>query len=101
METTYNGWKNHATWITARGIDRKRKHWAEVALKAASPANFTREEQARLDLADQIREYVENHNPLAGRNGMYHDLMSAVISEIDYYGIAENWLEDVEIEVEQ
>ena len=87
METTYNGWTNYETWVTALWIDNERetyemrREWAQENHAAG---------RTTYDLATQIREYLEENC-----------LLGAALSEIDYFEIAENWLEDVDVEVEK
>ena len=98
METTYNGWTNYETWVTALWIDNERetyemrREWAQENHAAG---------RTTYDLATQIREYLEENNPLAGQSSLYYCLLGAALSEIDYFEIAENWLEDVDVEVEK
>lgn len=99
----YNGWKNYETWNVALWIDNDqstynmRSEWAqEIWDESEADRNFTREETAKIALADRIKEFVDDNNPLSSEASMYSDILSAALSEVDYYEIAENWLEDVD-----
>lgn len=99
----YNGWKNYETWAVALWFDNEvhtqsmYQRWAKACWEEAlSDATFTRQQNATLLLSETLKRYVEGCNPLSYRSGMYTDLLGAALSEVDYYEIAENWLEDVE-----
>jgi len=68
-----------------------RREWAQEAWDAAAE-DSKRKEKAVVDLADRLKEWVEDNNPLAGEASMYADLIGAAFSEIDYYEIAEGWI---------
>jgi hypothetical protein len=98
----YNGWKNYETWNVALWIDNEqgthqmRQHWTEDTWNESVATNtFTRLESATAKLADKIKIYVEENNPLDGQASMYNDLLGAAISEVDWHEIASNWLEEI------
>jgi hypothetical protein len=61
---------------------------------------LTRLDSAKNDLADKLKEYVEENNPLAGDSSMYADLLGAALSEVDWYEMAEHYLADIDTEEE-
>lgn len=100
-DTTYNGWTNYETWAVSLWIDNTEYHhlhWREMAQTAWDQATggkiFTRAEQARFSLAEQLKGWVEVLAPNLPPS-MYSDLLNAAISEVDWQEIAENMLEDV------
>ena len=61
------------------------------------PDYFTRSEQARITLADRIKEWVTDDLcalPTRLQASMVADLLGAALSEVDWFEIADNWLSD-------
>jgi hypothetical protein len=107
----YNGWKNYETWNVALWIDNEqgsysqRQEMAQDAWENAEGkrayASQTRLDRAKCLLADSLKDWIEEMNPLADSASLFSDLMSAALGEVDWYEIAENFLEDVDTEEEE
>lgn len=100
---TYNGWTNYETWNVALwlGNDQgSQNYWSEAAQECYDNAeeehSFTRVERATLDLSDRLKSEMEEANPVADQASMWADLMGAALSEVNWYEIAEHYIEDVE-----
>lgn len=98
----YNGWKNYETWNVALWIDNERgsydeaREMARQAWERATTENgLTRKKIAVVRLAEQVREWVNGMNPLAGQASMFTDLLNAALSEVDWHEIAESWISEV------
>lgn len=101
--SSYNGWSNYETWNVALWIDNEpgsHRHARELAQEAWDGARagsvFTREENAAQELAEMLEEWNDGSNPLAGTSSMFADLLSSALSEVDWYEIAENFLDDID-----
>jgi hypothetical protein len=104
-ETKFNGWTNHVTWAIALWLDNEQGsylYWREQAeehWKNAANCNqvirevWTREEAAKFNLADQLRDEIRDNSPLQEAS-MYSDLLTSALDEINWQEIAGNWLED-------
>lgn len=90
MKEEYNGWKNYETWNVALWLDNDQGS-QEMVLDMAR--NVKDSETATVDLADQLKDMVEENNPLNDQSSMYTDLLNAAISEVDFMEIANNYLE--------
>jgi|SRR5665213_3375087 len=104
-DKTYNGWTNYETWNVALWIDNEPGTYEtrrEMAVQAWEDAETrrgyesqTRQDSAKYLLSERLREWVEEMAPNLGAS-MFSDLLSAALSEVNWYEIAENWLEEVE-----
>lgn len=101
----YNGWANYETWNVALWIDneqgsyRARQKMAEDAWKTTeykrTYSSQTREDSAKCLLADSLKDWIEEMAPDLGAS-MFADLLNAALGEVDWYEMADNFLEDVE-----
>jgi len=94
----YNGWTNYETWLAALWIDNDGygEELREQAEKLLS-GNDGAKDYARNELLATIKSYIEEFTPEMP-NSMYADLLSAALSEINYYEIAEHYVEDAAAE---
>lgn len=97
----YNGWTNYETWLVKLWIDNgqgEHEYWQEQAqevFEAASPSEiFTKSQQARYALAKMLRIETENNTPTV--EGLYADLITAALCEVEWREIANALLEDAE-----
>ncbi len=99
----YNGWNNYETWNVALWIDNEQGSYSErcdLAQIAWDDTDISesledRTSAAVSSLAKYLELLVEEMRPDLGAS-MFSDLLSAALSEVDWYEIAENFLEDVD-----
>jgi hypothetical protein len=103
----YNGWSNYETWNLALWIGNEQgsdSYWREVAEEAYREAEVdgsrTRREVAAYEIAERLKAETEEGAPDIG-NSFYSDILGAAMSEVNYYEIAENWLEDVASDIDK
>ena len=101
-EKEYNGWTNYETWLTNlwlsndEGIYARCRAISEDTFAAAtSSPTLTRLERYRLDFADAMKELVIEGNPLVDSAGLYCDLLTGALREVNWREIAANMFEDV------
>jgi hypothetical protein len=106
----YNGHANYETWAMSMHLDGNYDgegtyhHFQELAQEHYDSAEATsyasRDDNARRGLADALKEAMDDGCNLIGQCSVYSDLMSAALSEVNWYDLAENLLENVEKEEE-
>lgn len=85
-EEGYQGWKNYSTWAIALWIDNEQGLQEEVK-QMVKELNF---EQS--DIAESIKDIVEEMNPLKDEPSMFADLLQSAIDDADFYEIAEHFI---------
>lgn len=99
---SYNGWKNYETWNIALWIDNDHGSYLQAREMAQEVFNEedgtaeARKESGTRTLASNLKDWIEEQNPLASDSSMWSDLVSAALSEVDWYEIAEHYLSDVD-----
>jgi hypothetical protein len=94
-DKTYNGWTNYETWLVKLWIDNEYadySYWRGEAEAEARGNNKTGH------LADQLKDSFEEAQPQL--TGMWLDMLNAAMSEVNWYEIAENLLEEFREESE-
>ncbi|MFO0888217.1 MAG: hypothetical protein U0790_03615 [Isosphaeraceae bacterium] len=89
----YNGWANYETWAVKLWFDNEEatyRNWMERARSWKG-----REDDVR-QFAEELEENVREVNPLSEESSLFADLLSAALSEVDWFEIAESYLEEVE-----
>lgn len=101
---TYNGFANYETWTVSlwMGNDRRSyEYFRELARQIRDGSNMvtallTKEKNDAVTLADTLRTEFEAGSPVRGESTVYADLLNAALSEVDWYEIAEELLNDIE-----
>ena len=106
----YNGHANYETWAMSMHLDgnydgegtyHRYQAMAQEHYDSATATRYaSRDDNARRSLADALKDEMEEGCDLIGQCSVYSDLMSAALSEVNWYDLAENLLENVEKEEE-
>ena len=103
MDTKYNGWTNYETWNVALWFDNNQgtySFWTEQAQACFNDAEanktFTKAERAKLALSKQMQAEVEENTPTV--TGMYADLLNASLGSVNWYEVAEHYIDEVDKE---
>lgn len=111
-ETKYNGWSNYETWAVNlwmsndAGSDEYFREMAqevfdesEEELRHDDTVLFSRDEIATRVLSDRLKEHFEEQqSELTGVTGVFADLLTAALGEVDWSEIAEHYIADVDKE---
>lgn len=109
----YTGWTNYETWAVNLWIgndegshhywdETTRTIWETVTSQARLDTPFTASEQARLDLAETLKDDLEENLPAdidqAVHGTMYADLLNAALDRVEWMEIADGLLEACELD---
>lgn len=91
---TYNGWTNYETWCVHLWLSNEEgsyRYWREEAERHQR----RNRDDARNILARQLKSELEEASPLEEAS-LFSDLLNAALSEVDWYEVADAFLEDLE-----
>ena len=86
-DTTYNGWTNYATWRVNLEVFDGCNIRDLFAIRVAKP----------VELAAELREYVEQMIEETTQAGLGRDYALAFLSDVNWHEIANNLLVDLEM----
>ncbi len=86
-ESGYNGWGNYQTWRVALALGNEERY-ADLRKQAESAAAE--------ELGEALKARFIAESPLAGRPGLYADLLDEALCAVDWQEIAERLRDDVE-----
>ena len=107
-EDTYNGWTNYETWAVNLWLendkrtweywwDEARRHWAEAPeCEQVKAGTWTIEQAARFNFVDQLKDELEEGSPITEAS-LYSDLLNAALSKVNWYEVAEAFLDGIEM----
>jgi len=104
---TYNGARNYETWIVHLWLSNDHftyAYWWHNACdewrNAKATDILTREQVACDHLAARLKVEIEEHTPRRDTD-LYADLLTAALSRVDWYEVAEAFLEGIPDEEEE
>jgi hypothetical protein len=89
IEKEYNGYTNYETWLVSLWIDND-----ECTCDLIH--NIIRHSKDVYEASEELKEYVEENNPLADTANLFTDLLNSALSEVDYADIIRSHTEEEE-----
>jgi hypothetical protein len=92
MSETHNGWTNYETWVVALWMDNDQWSYTE-AREWAREALHEHDTAPTIHLADVLKDEHTCRAP--DLEGVYSDLLTASLGEVNWFEIAANLIEEV------
>ena len=103
VDSSYNGWSNYETWVVNLWLGNDEGSYNTCRAlaqrcfeEAVADQVLSRKERACYQLANSLKEMIEDGNPLASDASVYADLINASMSEVNWKEIANSFLEETE-----
>lgn len=97
MSEGYNGWSNYETWLVKLWMDNDAgsyHYWQERTQEIADASDD--DDSTAREIADSLKEEHEQQAEELGipTSGVFSDLMTAALGEVDWREIAESLISD-------
>lgn len=96
MCNQYQGYSNYPTWAVSLWLNNDANNYSHWVDRAQDLANESGKEDAVSDLASELENEVTEFAPEV--EGMYSDIFTWAMDQVDWQEIAESMLEDIEVE---
>ena len=80
----WNEYDSYTLW------SKRAQEWLD---EPSTSQYWTEEESARYNLADEMKEYANEHNPLATHIPIYSNLLQHALDDVDWQEIADEFIQ--------
>ena len=98
-EEGYNGWTNYETWCVALWIGNEPESYGyalEITRSVIESADPDDKDYVIVnDVCNALKGWIEDMNPLNDTATLFTDLLNAALSEVNWYEIAGNYIEEI------
>ena len=84
---SYNGYENYQTWAVALWLDNDESTSDLIS-------DIIKHARSDYDAANQLKDIIEDMNPLANQASMFADILNSALSDVNYLEIIESHKED-------
>ena len=84
---SYNGYENYQTWAVALWLDNYESTSDLIS-------DIIKHARSDYDAANQLKDIIEDMNPLANQASMFTDILNSALSDVNYLEIIESHKED-------
>ncbi|MGB4322172.1 MAG: hypothetical protein WBJ23_02400 [Anaerolineaceae bacterium] len=84
---SYNGYENYQTWAVALWLDNDESTSELIS-------DIIKRARSDYDAADQLRDLIEEMNPLADQASMFTDILNSALSDVKYIEIIKSHKEE-------
>jgi len=83
----YNGWSNYESWLVGLWLsnDQSSFDWCR---------HIVRHSKDLYAAGDEMKDFVDELNPLRDQATIFSDLLNAALSEVDWKDVAEQFCND-------
>ena len=99
MCNSYNGWSSYEAWCVSLWIDNDQgyqEYWRESCEEACKDKG--NRDDAVNEIRRQLQDLHEENMPEV--TGVYRDLLTAALGNVDWYEIAEKLVDEIEYKFE-
>jgi hypothetical protein len=80
----YNGYSNRQTWTVSLWLDNDNSTYSMLL-------DWAKEMESQGELADRVKDYIEEGNPLADEASLYSDLLNHAIAMTDWFEVVDRY----------
>ena len=100
QENQYNGWTNYETWNYKLWLDNEYKTNKRINSLAKSVIQTEQEKDQVFKMSELLKMECMNNEPNL-QPSFYSDVLSASLKEVNFYEIAEAYIEDNKEELKE
>jgi hypothetical protein len=100
-EKTYNGWANYETWNVALWIDNEEgsyRYWRDTVREICEDSD--EKDDAIYSVSKRLEDEIKRECARTTGN-LFGLVLSAALSEVNWYEIAENWVDEEWTNIEE
>ena len=105
MAEKYNGWANYETWAVnlwltndSGSYDYWNERATDIYKESEADDTFSKEQAAAFKLEEELRDSIEEANPLGTEASLYSDLINSALRSVNWLEIAKTFITEADEE---